>query len=47
MVFHDSTLRDMLAYRPASEDDLMAINGVGQAKLERYGKAFLAVINGQ
>ncbi len=47
MVFHDATLMDMLAYRPASEDDLMALNGVGQAKLERYGRAFLDVINGQ
>jgi ATP-dependent DNA helicase RecQ len=46
MVFHDATLMDMLAYRPASGEDLMAINGVGQAKLERYGKAFLEVING-
>jgi len=46
MVFHDATLMDMLAYRPASEDDLMAINGVGRAKLERYGRAFLEVING-
>jgi len=47
MVFHDATLMDMMAYRPASEDELMAINGVGQAKLERYGKAFLDVINGR
>ncbi|MDZ7841999.1 MAG: DNA helicase RecQ [Gammaproteobacteria bacterium] len=46
MVFHDSTLMDMLAYRPATNDDLLAINGVGQAKLDRYGEAFLAVING-
>ncbi len=46
MVFHDATLMDMLAYRPATNEDLLAINGVGQAKLERYGEAFLAVING-
>ncbi|HSH43826.1 MAG TPA: DNA helicase RecQ [Arenicellales bacterium] len=46
MVFHDATLMDMLAYRPSSEDDLMAINGVGQAKLDRYGRAFLEVLNG-
>jgi len=46
VIFHDKTLKDMLAYRPASEDELLAVNGVGQSKLERYGKEFLAVING-
>jgi ATP-dependent DNA helicase RecQ len=44
MVFHDATLMEMIEYRPASEEDLMTLNGVGQAKLERYGKAFLEVI---
>ena len=29
---------------PLSEDEFMAINGVGQIKFERYGKAFLGVI---
>jgi len=46
MVFHDATLMDMLSRRPASEAELMAINGVGRAKLERYGRAFLEVHNG-
>ena len=30
--------------RPASESALLSINGVGQAKLERYGKDFLETI---
>jgi ATP-dependent DNA helicase RecQ len=44
VIFHDATLRAMLAQRPASLDDLLAVNGVGRAKLERYGQAFLDVL---
>lgn len=44
MVFHDATLMEMLEHRPVSESDLITLNGIGQAKLERYGEAFLAVI---
>jgi len=45
MVFHDATLMDMLSHRPVSEDELLALNGVGRAKLARYGRAFLEIIN--
>jgi ATP-dependent DNA helicase RecQ len=41
VIFHDRTLREMLALRPASVQELLAISGVGQAKLERYGQSFL------
>jgi ATP-dependent DNA helicase RecQ len=44
VIFHDSTLRQMLSDRPADPDALLAISGVGQAKLTRYGDEFLAVI---
>jgi ATP-dependent DNA helicase RecQ len=44
VIFHDSTLRQMLADRPSVPEQLLAISGVGQAKLERYGEAFLEVI---
>ncbi len=44
VIFHDSALHEMLAYRPADPDALLLINGVGQAKLERYGEAFLEII---
>ena len=44
VIFHDATLRQMAEYRPKTEADLLSINGVGEAKLERYGKAFLEVI---
>ena len=46
VVFPDTTLTAMAAERPATDEALLAISGVGQAKLERYGEAFLAVIRG-
>ena len=47
VVFHDATLREMLHRRPASLEEMLAIHGVGQAKLERYGAAFLDALRGE
>ncbi|MDB5693140.1 MAG: recQ [Alphaproteobacteria bacterium] len=44
VVFHDSTLREMAALKPASLTALGRVSGVGAAKLERYGPAFVEVI---
>jgi ATP-dependent DNA helicase RecQ len=44
VVFHDTTLRAMATAKPRTFDDLAAMPGVGEAKLERYGTAFLNVI---
>ena len=44
VVFHDSTLREIAAARPSSLAELAEINGVGRAKLERYGNAMLAAV---
>ncbi len=44
VVFHDATLKEMAEHRPTTEADLLSINGVGEAKLERYGRDFLEVI---
>ncbi|UCG73830.1 MAG: HRDC domain-containing protein, partial [Chromatiales bacterium] len=44
VIFHDSTLRQMVHEKPADEAALLSISGVGQAKLERYGDEFLEVI---
>jgi ATP-dependent DNA helicase RecQ len=46
VIFHDATLRQMLAERPADRDGLLRISGVGQAKVERYGERFLSVLRG-
>lgn len=44
VVFSDATLRDMCARRPADEEEMLEVSGVGATKLERYGAAFLAEI---
>ena len=44
VVFHDSTLREIADARPQSLSELGRIQGVGAAKLERYGDAMLAVV---
>jgi ATP-dependent DNA helicase RecQ len=41
VIFHDRTLKEMVLRRPTSAAELLQINGVGEAKLERYGAAFL------
>ncbi|MFL6862190.1 MAG: RQC domain-containing protein, partial [Allosphingosinicella sp.] len=44
VIFHDSTLREMAEAKPASLDALAQVSGVGAAKLEKYGEAFVNVI---
>ncbi|MGB7598577.1 MAG: DNA helicase RecQ [Gallionella sp.] len=44
VIFHDSTLLDMLNRRPATLDEMAQVSGVGQAKLARYGEEFLSVL---
>ncbi len=44
VIFHDATLRAMALAKPASLDALTDLPGIGAAKLERYGRAFLKVI---
>jgi len=43
-VFHDATLMEMMELRPTTRGELLHINGVGEAKLDKYGDRFLAVI---
>ncbi|MGM0491275.1 MAG: RQC domain-containing protein, partial [Planctomycetota bacterium] len=40
-VFADRALRDMARMVPTNEQELMAVPGVGEVKLARYGKVFL------
>ncbi|MDD1795664.1 ATP-dependent DNA helicase RecQ [Enterovibrio sp. ZSDZ42] len=44
VVFNDATLIEMAEMIPTSQGELLAVNGVGQRKLEKYGNAFLDVI---
>lgn len=44
VVFSDATLADMASRLPSSPREMLAVSGVGETKLQRYGDAFLAVI---
>ncbi len=44
VIFHDTTLQEMAKKRPTSSDGMLRISGVGEQKLQRYGKQFLAEI---
>ncbi|WP_446830579.1 DNA helicase RecQ [Candidatus Foliamicus sp.] len=46
VIFHDSTLKELVRLRPDSPQAMLEVHGVGQAKLDRYGGAFLDVIAG-
>ena len=47
VVFHDSTLRGIAEARPQSLAELARIEGVGEAKLLRYGEVMLAAVAAQ
>ncbi len=44
VIFHDSTLLEILHHRPQTLDEMGKLSGIGQAKLARYGEAFLKVL---
>ena len=44
VVFPDTTLVAIAVNRPQDEEALLALPGVGQSKLERYGEAFLDAV---
>ncbi|MCP5145963.1 MAG: DNA helicase RecQ [Gammaproteobacteria bacterium] len=44
IVFGDATLVQMAREKPRDDGELLAISGVGQHKLNKYGKAFLTAI---
>ncbi|MFC5942092.1 DNA helicase RecQ [Micromonospora harpali] len=45
VVFHDATLRQIAADPPSTLDELARVNGVGEAKLARYGEHLLAALS--
>lgn len=44
VVFADATLKDMCRRRPHTPEEMLAVNGVGEAKLRAYGSRFLQAI---
>ena len=44
VIFHDSTLLEILNRKPQTLGDMAQISGIGQTKLAKYGDAFLQVV---
>jgi DNA helicase-2/ATP-dependent DNA helicase PcrA len=47
VVFHDSTLAAIAERSPRTRAGLLAVSGIGPAKLERYGDEVLALLSGE
>ncbi len=45
IIFNDASLREMASEKPLTEEEMLAISGVGQLKFEKYGQEFLTVIH--
>jgi DNA helicase-2/ATP-dependent DNA helicase PcrA len=43
-IFHDATLEEIATSRPCSTGDLLAVHGVGDTKLSRYGEDVLRIV---
>ncbi|UPZ14574.1 DNA helicase RecQ [Flavobacterium humidisoli] len=44
VIFSDASLRQMEVLRPMTDEDFLAVEGVGKAKLEKYGTDFINAI---
>ncbi|MEP6928769.1 MAG: helix-turn-helix domain-containing protein, partial [Flavobacterium sp.] len=44
VIFSDAALRQMETLKPMTDDEFLAIDGVGKAKLEKYGSEFIDAI---
>ncbi len=47
VIFHDKTLRTIANQKPLTPDALLDIPGIGDVKVERYGRRVLAVVSGE
>ena len=44
VIFNDATLKQLEVHRPMNDDEFLNIDGVGKAKLEKYGDVFMKAI---
>ena len=44
LIFHDATLKEMMESMPTTSSELLAITGIGESKLEKYGDEFLGIV---
>ena len=47
VVFTDATLAELAVRQPADVPELVAVPGIGQSKLDRYGEDVLAIVRGE
>lgn len=47
VIFHDKTLKAIASHKPATPAALLEVPGIGELKVERYGRRVLAVVNGE
>ena len=47
VIFHDKTLRTIASHKPVTQAALLEIPGIGEAKIERYGRRVLEIVNGE
>jgi len=47
LIFHDKTLRAIAGHKPETSAALLEIPGIGDLKVERYGRRVLQVVNGE
>jgi len=47
VIFHDKTLRTIASHKPVTRAALLEIPGIGDAKVERYGRRVLEIVNGE
>ncbi|MFT7879302.1 MAG: DNA helicase RecQ [Sulfurimonas sp.] len=45
IVFSDKTLKDLSAKKPLTKEEMLEVHGIGEVKYERYGEAFLTLLN--
>lgn len=45
VIFQDAVLDEMIRSKPRNLEEFAQLSGVGQKKLERYGEAFLQILN--
>ena len=44
IVFSDKTLKDLSSKQPQSKEEMLEVHGIGEVKFDRYGKAFLDIL---
>jgi ATP-dependent DNA helicase RecQ len=47
VIAHDTVLIEMASAKPRTPEELLAIKGMGEKRVKKYGPLFLAVIAGK